>query len=120
MVLLATMVIGLANLTAVDLSLVKNHMCSLQAYYIAEAGIADAIDQIQQQGTLATTDWESSFPASPDKYTIAVTQDSTTVITSTGLAATANFTRELEVDVSVSGSSAPYTVSINQWKEVVQ
>lgn len=118
--ILATLVIGMANLSTVDLSLIKNHLYSLQAYYIAEAGVADAIDRIQNQGTLATTDWEEFFPASPDKYTIAVAQGPTTVITSTGLAATANFSRELQVEVTVSGSSSPYTVSILQWKEVTQ
>jgi len=119
-VLLATLIMGMANMTAVDAGLVKNHMSSLQAYYIAEAGVADAIDRIQQQGTLVTTDWETFFPASPDKYTVSVTQGATTVITSTGLAATANFTRELEIDLNVSGTSAPYAVSINYWKEVIQ
>jgi len=119
-VLLATLIMGMANMTAVDAGLVKNHMYSMQAYYIAEAGAADAIDRIQQQGTLVTTDWETFFPASPDKYTVSVTQGSTTVITSTGLAATANFTRELEIDLNVSGTSAPYIVLINYWKEVIQ
>jgi Tfp pilus assembly protein PilX len=119
-VLLATLIMGMASMTAVDAGLVKNHMYSMQAYYIAEAGAADAIDRIQQQGTLATTDWETFFPASPDKYTVSVTQGATTVITSTGLTATANFTRQLEIDVNISGASAPYAVSINYWKEVIQ
>ena len=119
-VLLATLIMGMANMTAVDAGLVKNHMASLRAYYIAEAGVADAIDQIQQQGILATTDWETFFPTSPDKYTVSVTQGATTVITSTGLAARANFTRELEIDLNVTGTSAPYTASIKYWKEVIQ
>jgi Tfp pilus assembly protein PilX len=119
-VLLATLIMGMASMTAVDAGLVKNHMYSMQAYYIAEAGAADAIDRIQQQGTLATTDWETFFPASPDKYTVSVSQGATTVITSTGLASTANFTRQLEIGVYISGSSAPYAVLINYWKEVIQ
>jgi len=118
--ILATLIIAFINITSIDLTLVKNHMCSSQAYYIAEAGVADAINQIRAQGTLATTDWETDFPAAPDKYTVSVTQGATTVINSTGLAATSNFSRALEVKVSVSGSSPPYTVSISQWKETTQ
>ncbi len=106
-------------MTAIDLNLFKNHMCSLQAYYIAEAGVADAIDQIRAQGTLTTIGWENDFPAAPDKYSVFVTQGSTTVINSMGLAATSNFSRELEVTVNVTGSSAPYKVRINKWEEKI-
>jgi len=118
--MLATLIIGFLSMTSIDLCLFKNRMCSAKAYYIAEAGVADAIDRIQAQGTLVTTDWENDFPAAPDKYSVSVTQGSTTVINSTGLAAVSNFSRALEVSVNVSGSSSPYNVSINQWKEVTQ
>jgi len=117
-VILATLIIGFLNMTAIDLNLFKNHMCSLQAYYIAEAGIADAIDKIQQ-GTSTTTPWEEDFPAAPDKYSVSVTQGSTTVINSTGLASASNFSRVLEVTVNVTGSSAPYKVRINKWEEKI-
>lgn len=119
MVMLATLLIGNLNLQVVDLCLVKNRQQNLRAYYIAEAGIADAIDQIQRDGTLATTEWETDFPSSPDKYSVVVTQGATTVVNSTGLTATANFSRELEVEMTVSGSG-PYEVTITQWREVVQ
>lgn len=117
--ILATLIIAFINITSIDLTLVKNHMYSSKAYYVAEAGVADAIDQIRAQGTLATTDWETDFPAAPDKYTVSVTQGATTVINSTGLAAASNFSRELEVTVNVSGSSAPYKVRINKWEEKI-
>jgi len=116
--ILATLVIGLLNLTTIDLNLVKNHMFSLQAYYIAEAGIADAIDKIQQ-GTSTATPWEEYFPAAPSKYSVVVTQGPPVVITSTGLAASSNFSRSLEVEVTVSSGPAPYTISIKQWKETI-
>jgi len=115
--ILATLIIGLLNITTIDLTLVKNHMFSVKAYYIAEAGIADAINRIRLDGPLADTQWQESFPSdSSDEYTVSVSQDST-VINSTGLAAASNFYRTLEVTVSVSGSSSPYTVFISQWKE---
>jgi hypothetical protein len=94
-------------------------MYSSKAYYIAEAGIADAIDKIQR-GVSTTTPWENPFPSSSsDKYTVSVSQNPT-VIKSTGLASVSNFSRTLEVRVNVSGSSSPYKVSISQWKETTQ
>lgn len=118
--ILATLIIAFLNITAIDLNLVKNHMCSSKAYYIAEAGVADAINQIRLNGPLEDTQWEDTFPSNTsDTYNVSVSQNST-VITSTGLALASNFSRALEVKVSVSGSSSPYKVSINQWKEVTQ
>lgn len=119
-VILATLIIAFLNITSIDLNLVKNHMCSSKAYYIAEAGIADAINQIRLNGPLADTQWEDTFPPdTSDTYNVSISQNST-VITSTGFASASNFSRALEVKVSVSGSSSPYKVSINQWKEVTQ
>jgi len=118
--ILATLIIAFLNITAIDLNLVKNHMCSSKAYYIAEAGVADAINQMRLNGSLEDTQWEDTFPSNTsDTYNVSVSQNST-VITSTGLALASNFSRALEVKVSVSGSSSPYKVSINQWKEVTQ
>ncbi len=118
--ILATLIIGFINITAIDLNLVKNYMFSSKAYYIAEAGIADAIDQIRLNGPLGDTQWGKTFPPSTsDTYDVSVSQNSK-VITSIGLASTSNFSRALEVKINVSGSSSPYKVSINQWKEVTQ
>lgn len=117
--ILATLLIGFLNVTAIDLNLIKNHLCSSRAYYIAEAGIIDAIDQIQTSGPLADTTWEVTFPTgTSDKYNVTVS-DSSTVITCTGLALVSNFSRELEVIVSITGSSSPYIVTIEQWKETI-
>lgn len=118
--ILATFIIAFINITSIDLTLVKNHMYSSKAYYIAEAGIADALNQIRLNGPLADTQWENTFPPSTsDTYNVSVSQSST-AITSTGLASASNFSRTLEVRVHVSGSSSPYKVSISQWKEVTQ
>jgi hypothetical protein len=118
--IMATLIIAFLNMTYIDLLLVKNHMCSTKAYYIAEAGVADAINEMRLNGPLSDTQWEEFFPSgSSDKYTVAVSQSST-VINSTGLEANTNFSRILEVTVSLSGGSAPYNVSINQWKEITQ
>ena len=117
--IIATLIIGLLNLTAIDAGLVKNNMCSLQAYYITEAGVADAINRIRQNGPLPDVAWQATFPAgSPSAYKVAVT-DSSTLITCVGAAAPSNFTRLLQVQVDVTGSSSPYNVSIQKWEEVI-
>jgi Tfp pilus assembly protein PilX len=118
--IIAALVIAFLSMSSIDFDLIKNHTYSLKAYYIAEAGVADAINQIRLNGPLADTQWQAFFPSgTPDKYTVSVSQSST-VINSTGIAQASNFSRILEVKVSITGSSSPYTVLINQWKEVVQ
>lgn len=118
--LLATLLIGFLNTTAIDLNLITNRVSSLKAYYIAEAGIADAINQIRLNAPLADSQWQATFPVNTsDTYNVAVSQNST-VINCTGLASTSNFSRVLEVTIKVAGSAAPYTVSISKWKEPIQ
>jgi Tfp pilus assembly protein PilX len=114
--ILAVLVIGFLSMSSIDLDLVKNHMYSLKAYYIAEAGVADAINQIQNSLVpFVNTHWQAAFPSgSLDTYTVDA---NSTVITSTGFASASNFSRTLQVKIKVSGSSQHYTVSINQWKD---
>ena len=118
--ILGSLAVGFLLLTTVDLNLVKNHTCSLQAYYIAEAGIVDAIDKIQQD-TLTTDEWEGTFPeGTSNSYHVVVDYDNTVVITSTGIVSTANFSRVLEARVKVISDGPPYKVSVKHFKEVTQ
>jgi Tfp pilus assembly protein PilX len=118
--ILAGLIIAFTNMTAIDTILVKNHIYSSNAYYIAEAGIADAINQIRISGPLADTQWQETFPASTSNtYDVSVSQGST-VITATGLAAASNFSRVIEAKIKVSGTFSPYDVTIVEWKEVTQ
>jgi Tfp pilus assembly protein PilX len=116
--LMAVFIIGFIGLTAVDLNMTTNTVESQQAYYIAEAGVADAMAQMRQNGPMTDDTWTTTFPAgSSDQYTVTVS-NSSGLIESEGQTSPLAFTRALEVSVSVSGSSAPYTVNIQQWKEV--
>lgn len=118
--ILATLTIGLLNLTAIDANLTRNYMYSLQAYYIAEAGIADAIGKIRL-GQLGDDTWQSTFPPSTSNtYSVDVQNDSPAIIKSTGTVTNANFSKTLEVLVNVTGGAAPYNVSITQWKETTE
>ncbi len=118
--MLGTLVVAFLLLTAIDLNLVKNHMCSLQAYYVAEAGIVDAIDKIQRD-ELTTDEWEDDFPqGASSSYNVVVVPGPTNVITSTGFVPAANFSRVLEVHVKVISDFVPYKVSVKHFKEVIQ
>lgn len=120
MAILSILVIAMLNTAAADLQLVKNHIYYQQAHYIAEAGIADAIDRIQRD-VVGSGEWESTFPAgSENKYEVTVTQGPPVMIRSTGIVEPAGFSKILEVQLRITGSSAPFKVSIAQWKEVIQ
>ncbi len=117
--ILGTLVVGFLLLTVVDLNLVKNQTCSLQAYYLAEAGIVDAIDKIQRD-ELTTTEWQDDFPqGASNSYNVVVVPGPTNVITSTGIVPAANFSRVLEAHVKVVSDVAPYKVAIKHFKEVI-
>ena len=117
--IMSVLIIAYINIQTIDLTLIKNRMCSTKAYYIAEAGIADAIDQLRLNGPLADTQWQKNFPldTSADTYSVSVSQDST-VITSTGHASASNFSRALEVTVALYKGTTGAVVAIERWKEV--
>jgi hypothetical protein len=118
--MLSALIIAFTNTTAIDLILIKNHMYSSKAYYIAEAGIADAINQIRLNGPLVDAQWQETFPSgTADTYDVSVSQSST-IITSTGVAGTSNFSRIIEAKVKTSGTFSPYNITIVQWKETTQ
>ncbi len=119
--ILGTLVVGFLLLTVVDLNLVKNNTCSLQAYYLAEAGIVDAIDKIQRLEELESTEWQEDFPqGASSSYSVVVVCGPTNIITSTGIIPTANFSRTLEVHVKVVSEEPPYKVSVKHYEEVTQ
>ena len=93
--ILSTLTIGLLNLTAIDANLARNYMYSLQAYYIAEAGVADAIGKIRLNG-LGDDTWQSTFPSStPNTYSVDVQDGSPAIIKSTGTVTNANLAKPL-------------------------
>ena len=99
--IMGTLIMGFALSLAVDFNLVANHMNSLRAYYIAEAGVADAINQMRTSGAMSDSSWSSTFPPSTsDQYSVAVSSIST-LITSTGTASASGFSRQLLVRVAV-------------------
>lgn len=114
--IMSVLIIAYINIQTTDLSLIKNNLGSKKAYYIAEAGIADAINEIRTKSLIADTQWQKNFPdTSADTYSVAVSKKGR-LITSTGHAAASNFSRTLEV--TLIDVTAPHLVAVDQWKEV--
>lgn len=115
--IMSALIIALVNIQTIDLNLIKNNMSSKKAYYIAEAGIADAINEIRTNGMVEDTQWQKNFPldTSADSYSVAVSQRGL-FITSTGHAAASNFSRTLEV--TLIDVISPHLVAVDQFKEV--
>ena len=133
--IMSALIIAYVNIQTIDLNLIKNNLGSKKAYYIAEAGIADAINQLRQNGPFAVVDapqWEKNFPdTSADTYSVSVStiaEDvigngrNSMVITSTGHAVASNFSRTLEVKVAFFHGHGlmPYVVAIDQFKEITR
>ena len=117
--MLGVLVVGFLNLTAIDLNLLWNHIYSQRAYYVAEAGIVDAIDKMQRDA-LTITQWNQNFPEDASStYHVVVVSGPTVVITSTGFVPAANFSRVIEAHVKIVSDVAPYKVAIKHYKEVI-
>lgn len=113
----ALLVGALLQALASDLQIVKNHLYSTKALYVADAGIEDAIAALRSDYTWDTGFNEKTFPAgSNSHYTVTVTNSHPTVVlTSRGVAA--GFERKIEVKIAIAETSAPYPMRVLYWKE---
>lgn len=115
---MAAVGIGFSLLNALDLKVNTQRIAALQAYYLAEAGMADALDTIRDQGRAANTTWTSNFPdSSLNQYSVTVSENGT-LIRRTGTQDTSGFSRRLEARVSILGTSKPFGIRIHTWKEI--
>ena len=116
--IVGTTIMGMIYSLSIDLRLANTHIQSLKSYYIAEAGIADAIERIRTKGPMQDKKWKSYFPRSArDQYTVSLSKNSS-VIQSIGKTAASGISRAIKADIKIIGNSSPYTVSINAWQEV--
>lgn len=118
MSMLSLFVISSLEMLITNVQINSNHVHDLQALYIADAGIEDAIDRLSDDPT-----WDAGvsevFPSgSGNTYTVVVDNSGypSIVITSTGNVP--NFERSIEAQVEISGASAPYSVTTTYWKEI--
>ncbi len=118
--ILSVLVAALLEITTTDLEIIRNHLCSTKALYIADAGIANALYELRQD-----YNWSAGWPGgvtfpegSSGSYTVTVTNNYPSVtIVSAGK--WGGFERKAEVEVAVSGppQSPPYPVRVIYWKE---
>jgi Tfp pilus assembly protein PilX len=118
MSMLSLFVISSLEMLIVNVQINSNHVRDLQALYIADAGIEDAIARLRDD-----PNWDDGlseeFPSSSgNTYTVVVDNSEypSIVITSTG--SVPNFQRSIEVEVEIAGSSSPYSVTTTYWKEI--
>ena len=101
-----------------DLQIARNHIGSMKALFVADAGIEDAIAELR-----ANYNWQAGFsnkifPAgSSSHYSVSVTNTHPkVVITSVGTAE--GFVRTIEIELNIVETTAPYPVRVIYWKEV--
>jgi type II secretory pathway component PulK len=114
MLFISLLVVAFVDLATIDQQIVTNQVRDLQAGFISDAGVETAVYELRQDSGYSGTGGNVEFPSgSGNTYNVAV---SGSTITSTGTVS--DFSRTIEVDFSISGASALYTVRINTWKEI--
>jgi len=108
---------GLLLALTSDLRIVKNHLYSSKALYVADAGIEEAIAALRSDYAWDIGFTQKAFPAgSSSHYTVTVANTHPVVVlTSTGVSV--GFERTVEAKLIVAETSAPYPVRVLYWKE---
>lgn len=125
MAALSILTVSALELLTTSMRITGNHKRELEAIYVADAGIEDAVKELRND-----RDWRTGFNNKDflgSKYTVTLTQTSTDAfgnpiikIESTGTT-TIGFQRKLEAEVKVVQTpelALPYSVVMNYWKEV--
>ncbi len=108
--LLATITVGILQMTTEEVQLLQNHIYAAQALATAEAGLNDAFAQMRTDSS-----WITGFNKKPfngDTYSVTVTGTlpnrtiTSTAVTSQGYRA------RIQADVTVSGGS-PYIIRVD-------
>jgi Tfp pilus assembly protein PilX len=124
MVALSLLTVNSFEMLSGSIRISRNHKDDLQALYVAEAGIEDAIIQLRYDRNWIAGFDEKDFDG--NKYTVVVTvvetvgtDNSVIKLLSTGKAG--NFQRTLEAQAKIIGteefSPLEYSVAVLYWKE---
>ena len=111
---LSLLVVVSLDMSTTDQQIATNQIRDMQATYIADAGVEWAVYQLRQDDTYSGTGSPVEFPAGSG-YTYNVSVSGGDTISSVGTVGV--FTRTLQAEYSLSGTSSPYTVKITTWKE---
>ena len=118
MALLSLLIVCLLEMLAINVQITGNHSRDIQALYIAEAGVEDAIDRLRDDPSWDAGLTDIEFPAgSGNTYTVSIDNSGSPSIIIASNGTVSNFQRALEVQIEVTGSSPPYSVSTTYWKE---
>lgn len=113
---ISLLVVAFLDMTTIEQQIVTNRLRDLESTFIADAGVETAVFELRQNKGYNGTGGPLEFPSgSGNTYDVDVSV-STSTITSTGTVG--NFLRKLEVEFSLTGSSPPFTVEIDTWKEL--
>jgi len=111
MLFVSLLVVAFLDIIGIDQQITTNYTRSLQAAFIADAGLETAVYELRQDDSYAGTGSTVEFPAgSGNTYDVSVSGG---VITSTGTVR--GISRTIEGNFTVAGASSPYTVTVNTW-----
>lgn len=105
-ILLSTLVMGMLQMNAEELQLVRNHIYAAQAMATAQAGLNDAFSEVRSNSSWNTGFTDKAFNGG--SYTVDVNG---LTITSTATS-DQGFTARVEADITI-GTSSPYVIRID-------
>jgi Tfp pilus assembly protein PilX len=119
LMVMSILIISALELLSTDLQIIDNHLRDIQATYIADAGIEDAIYELTQNFNWSTGFTDKEFPSgSGSIYTVTV-ENNYPLVTITSTSTVSGIQRTIEAQVEVYGStSPPYSVKVIYWKEL--
>jgi Tfp pilus assembly protein PilX len=109
--LMSTLVIGILQVVTEEIQLAQNHIYSVQAIAVAEAGLNDAFYKLRTDSSWNTGFTDKAFGGSSYTVTVAGALPNLT-IESTGTSAQ-SFMAKIAADVTI-GTSAPYIIRIDE------
>jgi hypothetical protein len=107
----------LLNVVGTDLQILRNHLGSTEALYVADAGVNDAISALRSDFTWDTGFTAKEFPVSSGStYTVTIVNTHpTVVITSTGVVR--GYQRTIVATINITETSSPYPARVTEWRE---
>jgi len=113
MLFVAMMAIAFVNVSGIEQQIATNHIYDVRATYLADAGVETAVYELRQDSSYLGTGGSVVFPSgSGQTYSALVAGGS---IAATGIIG--DFQRSVTAEYTLSGSSAPYTVRLDNWVE---
>lgn len=109
--LLATLTMGILQMSTEEIQLMQNQIYAADALAIAEAGLNDAFSEIRVDSGWVTGFTDKAFNSGSYTVTVADSNTSDKLITSTGTSSQ-SFVARIETDITI-GTSSPYVIRID-------